>query len=113
MIGALEPTFQKYGEQLEIWETWGETLIKPTAVDELIIGSGFGSKHQEEILALPEKSTGETVQDWIDAGDVNVMNLYNVLTQFTTHELESEMVKVRRGEQIASTFETFDFRRAA
>ena len=113
MIGALEPTFEKYGEQLEVWESWGETLIKPAAVDDLIMGSGFGTKHQEEILALPEKSTGETVQDWINAGNVNVMNLYNVLTQFTTHELESEMVKVKRGEQIASTFETFDFKRAA
>lgn len=113
MIGALSPTFEKYGEQLEIWEAWGETLIKPAAVETLIQGSGFGSKHQEEILALPEKSTGETVQQWMDAGKVNVMNLYNVLTQFTTHELESEMVKVKRGDQIASTFETFDFRRAA
>jgi hypothetical protein len=114
MVSALEPTFEKYGEQLEVWNTWGDTLIKPTAVDTLITGSGFGTKHQEAILALPEKSTGETVQDWIDQNKgVNVMNLYNVLTQFTTHELESELVKVKRGEQIASTFETFDFRKAA
>jgi hypothetical protein len=113
MIGSLAPTFEKYGEQIEIWNVWGETVIDAPQTEELIAASGFGTKHQAEILALPERSTGQTVEEWMNEGKVNVMNLYNVLTQFTSHELESDMVRVKRGEQIAQAFETAQFRRAA
>ncbi len=113
MIGALAPTFEKYGEQIEIWNVWGETMIAAPQAEELIAASGFGTKHQAEILALPERSTGQTVEEWMNEGKVNVMNLYNVLTQFTTHEIESELVRVKRGEQIAQAFETASFRKAA
>ena len=113
MIDALTPTFEQYGEQIEIWNEWGAIEIEAPVVEDLIGRSGFGSKHQEEILALPETSTGETVEEWLRGGKVNVMNLYNVLTQFTSHEIESDMVRVRRGEQIAKAFETYDFRKAA
>ena len=113
MIGALAPTFEKYGEQIEVWNVWGETEIAAPAAEDLILASGFGSKHQTEILALPEKSTGETVEEWMNGGKVNVMNLYNVLTQFTTHEIESDLVRVRRGEQIAQAFETSEYLKAA
>lgn len=113
MIGSLAPTFEEYGNQIEIWSEWGETVIEAGQAEDLILESGFGSKHQAEILALPEQSTGQTVEEWMNGGKVNVMNLYNVLTQFTTHEIESEMVRVRRGEQIAQAFETAKWRKAA
>lgn len=114
MINSLAPTFEKYSEQLEVWNTWGETVIPAPAAEDLILASGFGSKHQAEILALPEKSTGETVEQWMQGSSgVNVMNLYNVLTQFTTHEIESDLVRVKRGEQIAQAFETSDYLKAA
>lgn len=113
MIGALAPTFEKYGEQIEVWNTWGETEIAAPAAEDLILASGFGTKHQAEILALPEKSTGQTVEEWMNEGKVNVMNLYNVLTQFTTHEIESDLVRVKRGEQIAQAFETSEYLKAA
>jgi hypothetical protein len=113
MIGALAPTFEKYGEQIEIWNVWGETMIEAPQAEDLIAASGFGSKHQAEILALPEQSTGQTVESWMNEGKVNVMNLYNALTQFTTHEIESELVRVKRGESIAQAFETAEFKKAA
>jgi hypothetical protein len=112
MIGALAPTFERYGEQIEIWNYWGETVIEPPVVDDVLADSGFGTKHQEEILLLPEQSTGETLEQWIKKGQINVLNFYNVLTQFTTHEIESDIVRVKRGEDIAQAFET-RFRKAA
>lgn len=113
MVQGLAPTFEKYGEQLDIWNSWGATTLTPPQVDDLVLSSGFGTKHQEEIKALPEKGTGETLEQWMQRGQVNMMNLFNVLTQFTTHELDSELVKVKRGEQIAEAFETFKFKKAA
>lgn len=113
MIGALAPTFDKYSEQIAIWSQWGEIDISEPTVEDLLAASGFGTKHQEEILALPETSTGETLEEWLRGGKVNVLNLYNVLTQFTTHEIDSDMVRVRRGEDIAKAFETFNFKKAA
>jgi hypothetical protein len=112
MIYSLAPVFEKYEEQLGIWSYWGEQAIEAPVVEDLLNDSGFGTKQQEEILQLPETTTGETLEEWIRRGRINVWNMYNVLTQYTTHEIESDLVRVRRGEDIAKTFES-RFRRAA
>lgn len=113
MIAALGPTFENYGEQIAIWSQWGEIDVSKPTVEDLLSAVGFGTKQQEEILALPEVSTGETLEQWLRGESVNVLNLYNVLTQYTTHEIESDLVRVKRGDDIARVFETYNWKKAA
>lgn len=74
----------------------------------------FGKRQREEILALPETTTGETVEQWMRKGSVNVWNFNNVLTQYLSHNVESEMVRLTKGEKVAKVMhKEFPYKKAA
>lgn len=95
---------QAYAEQKGIWEAWARTEIPAPVVEEILIAMPFGKKHKDELLQLPQIGTQETLASWMTSGSVNAFDLHGMFTQFLTHQVESEMVKVEKMEKVEKTF---------
>jgi len=98
------PTLDRFDEQVAIWGAWAETEFTALQTEKLVDALPFGNRHTDEILALPEKSTQETLNQWMAADKVNKMAFHNVATQFLSHEVESEMVRVEKAQKVARIF---------
>jgi len=94
----------EFADQVGIWQDWAKKQIKKEEAEVLIEALPFGARHQEEILALPQVGSGETLQSWMSKDKVNVFDMYGIYTQFLTHEIDSEMVRVSKGEDVARVF---------
>jgi hypothetical protein len=94
----------EFADQVGIWQDWAKKAIAKEEAEVLMDALPFGARHQEEILALPQAGTGDTMQEWLNSGSVNVYDMYGIYTQFLTHEVDSEMVRVSKGEDIARIF---------
>jgi len=89
---------ESYVEQNAQWNKWADAMLPGQVVHDMLEDEKmpFGPKHLSEILALPEAGTSETLEQWINEGQVNGWRLYGVFTQFMTHELESELVRAKK-----------------
>lgn len=100
---TLQETIAQFPEQVKTWNHWAEININKNEA-EMLIDDSFGKRHKDAILALPEVQSQETVAQWMKADKVNVFDLYSVMTQFMTHEIDSEMVRVQKAEKVANQF---------
>ena len=103
MLGIPE-AMEEFADQIGIWSDWAKRQIKKEEAEVIMEALPFGTRHQEMILALPQAGTGETLQDWLKGASVNAFDMYSIYTQFLTHEIESEMVRVSKGEDVAKVF---------
>jgi hypothetical protein len=94
----------EFADQVGIWQDWAKKAIAKEEAEVLMDALPFGARHQEEILALPQAGTGDTMQEWLNSGSVNVYDMDGIYTEFLTHEVDSEMVRVSKGEDIARIF---------
>lgn len=100
---TLTDTIEQFPEQVQTWNHWAEININKNQA-EMLIDDSFGKRYKDQILALPETQSQETVSQWMEADKVNVFDLYSVMTQFMTHEIESEVVRVQKAEKVAANF---------
>jgi len=92
------------GDQLTEWKKWTNLNIDRKRTFEMMEALPFGEKHKEKILSLPETGTGETLSQWIENNKVNYWKFYNIHTQFLSHEVESELVKIEKGKEVSNIF---------
>ncbi|RLD58108.1 MAG: hypothetical protein DRI97_03950, partial [Bacteroidetes bacterium] len=97
-----------FAEQTDIWKNWVDVQLASADAEVIMAALPFGSRHNEEILALPETGTGDKVSDWLAGGKVNLYDMYGIYTQFLTHNVESDMVRVTKGEEVARVFHNYE-----
>jgi len=109
------PTLDRFDDQMKVWNAWSETQFTALQTEQMMEILPFGNRHSEEILALPETGTGESLEQWMKRDKVNKMDMNNVLTQFLTHEIESEMVRVDKAQKVSRIFHDHEryFKKAA
>jgi len=107
-MAALPDGLKAFSEQVNVWQDWAKQRLSRLEAMAVVDALPFGEKHQEKILALPEVGTGETLDEWLKGDDVNLYRLNGIATQFLTHEVESEMVRVDKGPKIAKVFHNID-----
>jgi len=104
MSAELAEGMAAYSEQTELWRSWADRQLQPGEVEELWEPLDIGERYKQQILELPETGTGMTIGDFLNAGSISVWNLHSILTQFATHELESDLVRIDRTETIGRVF---------
>jgi len=100
-IHALTEGIAEFGGQIDEWQRWSKINLAPPKVDTIMEILPFGTRHTEKILALPQIGTGLTIEKWLTGGKVNLWDMNSIITQFLTHEIESELVRVKKGEEVA------------
>lgn len=101
MVKQISGAMTQFSEEMGIWESWTKVQLKAAEAEEILIALPFGEKHKEEILALPEATTKETLEDWMRRDSINLWGMNSIITQFMTHEIESEAVRAEKEPIIA------------
>jgi hypothetical protein len=101
----LKDAMDRFSDQVGMWKRYNEKTLAADEWMKVFEALPFGKKQKEEILALPEVTTEQTMQEWIDGGKVNMWNGYNSLTQFITHNVESEQRRMDLEMVVARQFQ--------
>jgi hypothetical protein len=104
---------QGFANQVGTWKDWARMNFEKAEAETLFEALPFGERHREKILALPQVGTGETLESWMNKGKINVWNMHSIITQFLTHEIKSEMVRVEKNSKVAEKFHRHMEKRAA
>lgn len=97
----------EFSGQVDEWKKWGSINLAPPEVTTFMEALPFGTRHSEKIMALPQTGSGVTVESMLKKGKVNLWELHSIITQFLTHDIESEMVRVKKGEEVAKAFHMY------
>ena len=92
------------GQQINEWKNWSNKTLRKEEAVMIAEVLPFGERYNEKILALPETGTGETLQQWIDEDNVNAWRMYNIYTQFLSHEVESDLIRIEKGKEVSAIF---------
>lgn len=104
IVGMITEGLERFDLQTGLWKRYADKQLEGDLFADMWEAIPFGSRHKDKILELEHEQTGETLQAWMDQGSVNAWNFHNVLTQFLTHEVESETVRNEKLDQVESLF---------
>lgn len=103
-MATLAEGMQGFAHQVGVWKDWARMNFEKAEAETLLEALPFGDRHKEKILALPQVGTGETLESWMNKGKINIWNMHGIVTQFLTHEIKSEMVRVEKSSKVAEKF---------
>ena len=88
-ISQITEGMSKLDEQYQIWGNWFQLQIDQTQTMQMLEESPLSDKQVENILALPEIGTNQTMaNEFENQRKVNGWFLSSVITQYMTHEME-------------------------
>lgn len=91
-------------EQFGIWNTWAKKQLDQAKAETFLTALPISEKQTEEIRALPEHASGETVDSFLRNSKLNVLNLHHIVTQYFTHEVDESVSRLEREEKIGRIF---------
>lgn len=94
-----------FGVQVIDWKKWSEAKLNEIVYGQLWEQLPFSAKEKERIELLPETGTGLTIQEALKKDDLTVWQMNSILTQFATHEVQSEIRRVELEPEIAKAME--------
>jgi len=100
----------KFSEQIGLWDKWAHKKLADTGVQEIMDEIGFSEKRAAEIVQLPLMGRGQ--ENLKSIKTPTYWDLNSAITQFLTHQVESEMVRTELSERVPSIIQGH-FRRAA
>jgi hypothetical protein len=103
-INAMKETLIAFSEQNEIWKKWAETQIGQEVYDEIWDALPFSPNEKEKIEALPEAGTQILLPATLEREELTLWGFHNVVSQYVTHNIESEMRKADVEPHVAKTF---------
>jgi|GEM_PF-2431759 len=106
-IEAIMTGIQEFGGQVDEWKRWGKIKVAKPDFEGIMEVLPFGTRHTEKILALPQTGSGDTIEQWLIGDKLNLWEMHSIMTQFLTHEVESELVRVKKTEEVAKVFHEY------
>lgn len=109
IFSSLRKSSNLFSEQMENWNKLAEETIAAPEMEEFMTLSGWGGRYAEEIRALPLLNQDKVTVDSLlsTKGEVSAWSLYSAMTQFLTHNVKSEEVRVQRSNQVERAFSRF------
>lgn len=111
---VLESGFERIQQTALEWKAWGEQQVAIKEVDDLVKRIDFTNKERELLLEEQEVSTQLSIENWklfqeLDmrpdmVGLMTRWTLYNIFTQFTTHQVSTEQRRLQLQNQVTSAF---------
>jgi hypothetical protein len=94
-----------FGFQIESWRKWAEAKINQITYDAIWEELPFSAKEREKIEALPQIGENMLIPDALKQKTLTVWDFSSILTQYTTHELKSELRRIDLEPEIARSME--------
>ena len=104
----------QFSEQVGLWSQWAKKELTPPEWIEVWDALPFGGKkseigeqtgrYREELLDYPRTMDRKTIRGMLTDGKVNVWDAHSIVTQFISHEIESENVQIDKTRAVARVF---------
>jgi hypothetical protein len=94
-----------FGDQVNTWKSWAEKQISKDFYETIWEELPFSAAERVKIEALPETGTGLLLSQAVKSNDLNLWSLNSILTQFSTHEVKSELRRIDLEPAIARAME--------
>jgi len=108
MLSLVPKALENYPAQMNTWNKLAKISMNQTEFEGWIPQLPFGQGHFDKILHLPIigslSSSGNTIYKQFVNGKVNMWEAHNAVTQFITHEIESEDVRLVKSQEAEDVF---------
>ena len=95
----------QFSEQMNLWSSWAEQKILPEMYEGLWEELPFSQPEREKIENLPEAGTQLLLLPALKSQELTRWGFYNVVTQYATHGIASELRQIDIGPKITKAFE--------
>ncbi|MHA2264731.1 MAG: hypothetical protein ACXAEN_20240 [Candidatus Thorarchaeota archaeon] len=95
---------ENYSEQFGIWQKWAEALVAEGTYETVWEALPFSEKEKEVIEELPQEGTQLLLLEALRRNELSLWDFHSVVTQFTTHNIESEMRRADLEPRVARVF---------
>jgi hypothetical protein len=104
MVEGIQTGMERFSENIGLWKKWADKKVLPSAYDTIWEELPFSPTEREKMEALPEADTKLLLPDALHKEVLTVWDFHNVVTQFVSHNLESEVRLAEIGPTIARVF---------
>ncbi len=108
-LGDLQSTITDglggFNNQVLEWKKWADTVIPLEQYNGIWEHLPFSAHEKEKIEVLPEVSSKLTLKSAMEQKALTVWDLSNILTQFTSHDIRSEIRRIDLEPEIARVVE--------
>jgi hypothetical protein len=106
---SLAAGLAKFPEQTAIWQQWADTKIALPEYETLWTQLPFSTTEREKIEALSATGSKFMISEAKKSNDLNMWETYNIMTQYATHNVASELRQIDIGPKITRAFEHIRF----
>lgn len=103
-LNLIKPGLENYPKQIGFWGKLAQIEYTGTQFGEFIQKLPFGQRHVDSIVHLPIIGTGGTLFNQYRNNKVNMWEAHNAVTQFLTHEVESDEVRLNKSVEVEEAF---------
>jgi hypothetical protein len=107
---SLTSGMNRFAEQADLWSSWAETTMLPEVYAEIWEELPFSKPEKEKIEATKASGSGIYLPEALKSGELTLWETYNVMTQYVTHNIDSELRKIDIGPKVTRVFERFQGR---
>lgn len=100
----------KFSDQTDLWKNWATQKMLPKVYNDMWEELPFSAPEKEKIEMLPEAGTKLLLPEALKSGDLTRWDFFNVVTQYATHEIKSEIRRIEIQPTITRVFEKFQNR---
>lgn len=112
LVESVKGGMVEFSEQTNQWKRWAELKLNDDRYAILWEELPFSEKERERIEELPEEGTKLLLPDALRKGELTLWDFNSVVTQYVTHEIESDLRKADVEPQVATVMHN-TFRQAA
>lgn len=94
-----------FGTQVDSWKNWASTQISKDIYDEIWDELPFSAAEKIKIEALPEIGTNLLLSNAVNSSSLDLWTLNGILTQYSTHNVASELRRIDLEPVIARVME--------
>jgi len=110
----IQSGMQQFSEQVGLWQHWAKKELKEPEWIQVWEALPFGGKknelgeetgrYREQLLDYPRKLDRKTIRGMLKEGTVNAWDAHSIITQFISHEIDSENVQIDKTKDVAKVF---------
>uniref|UniRef100_A0A6M3KNE2 DUF932 domain-containing protein n=1 Tax=viral metagenome TaxID=1070528 RepID=A0A6M3KNE2_9ZZZZ len=103
VVKSISEYMGKFSEQIGMWNDWSGKVLSQETVSDVFEALDISNKRKEEIMGL--KLMGRGVEVLKALPQPTMWDLNSAITQFLTHNIESDMVKIDLGQRLTGVME--------
>jgi hypothetical protein len=101
----MEVGMSAFSEQTGIWKRWAEKMIPPETYEVIWADLPFSAKEKEKVEEMSQIGTNLLLPHLVQNNELNLWQLYSFLSQYSTHNIRSEVRRVEIEPEIIRALE--------